>query len=215
MLTSTVRLLLLTGARKGETLAARWADFDLDAGVCVKSSVHTKQKTDHRVPLSPPALVPLAGMKVEADRENARRANDGLAVIKWVFPSVGCQPLGNVKHFWTTICRKARLGEWIPKPDARGRAVKDANGKPVRAWRGAVHIHDLRHTYASILASSGLSLPIIGLLLGHTQTATTLRCAGLLDSPLRQATRRAGVTISAAPNGGEKAEVVPHPARRR
>ena len=34
-------------------------------------------------------------------------------------------------------------------------------------------LHDLRHTYASLLASSGQSLPIIGALLGHTNPTTT------------------------------------------
>ena len=53
-------------------------------------------------------------------------------------------------------------------------------------------IHDLRHTYASILASAGLSLPVIGALLGHTQPATTQRYAHLFDDPLREATERVG-----------------------
>jgi integrase len=51
-----------------------------------------------------------------------------------------------------------------------------------------VRLHDLRHTFASILASSGRSLPIIGALLGHTQPATTARYAHLADDPLRAAT---------------------------
>ena len=38
-----------------------------------------------------------------------------------------------------------------------------------------VRPHDLRHTYASILASEGISLPQIGALLGHTQASTTQR----------------------------------------
>jgi hypothetical protein len=49
---------------------------------------------------------------------------------------------------------------------------------------------------ASVLASSGTSLLIIGALLGHTQPATTARYAHLLDDPLREATQRAGVILA-------------------
>ena len=47
-----------------------------------------------------------------------------------------------------------------------------------------VRIHDLRHTHASAAAGLGLSLPMIGKLLGHTQAATTERYAHLADSPV-------------------------------
>lgn len=50
-----------------------------------------------------------------------------------------------------------------------------------------LRMHDLRHTFASHLASAGTSLPIMGALMGHTQTATTARYAHLLDQPLREA----------------------------
>jgi integrase len=63
-------------------------------------------------------------------------------------------------------------------------------------WQPSVRIHDLRHTYASILASAGLSLPIIGRLLGHTQAATTQRYAHLMDDPLRAATERVGALVA-------------------
>ena len=72
-------------------------------------------------------------------------------------------------------------------------------------------IHDLRHTYASILASAGQSLPIIGALLGHTQAATTQRYAHLFDDAQRGATDRAGEIITGAPS----ADVVPFAAGRR
>jgi integrase len=41
------RLLLLTGARRGEVLAARWRDIDLETGTWSKPGSTTKQKTDH------------------------------------------------------------------------------------------------------------------------------------------------------------------------
>src|SRR5271157_5425688 len=50
-----VRLLLLTGARRGEVLAARWADIDLSAGIWSKPPSSTKQKEHHQAPLSAPA----------------------------------------------------------------------------------------------------------------------------------------------------------------
>src|SRR5207253_9979245 len=42
-----------------------------------------------------------------------------------------------------------------------------------------VRLHDLRHAFASVAASSGMGLPIIGKMLGHTQAATTHRYAHL------------------------------------
>jgi integrase len=64
--------------------------------------------------------------------------------------------------------------------------------KPWRALRALaglddVRIHDLRHTYASVGAGLGMSLPLLGRLLGHTQAATTARYAHLAQNPVRMA----------------------------
>jgi integrase len=50
-----------------------------------------------------------------------------------------------------------------------------------------VRIHDLRHTYASHAVARGMSLPMVGKLLGHTQAQTTMRYAHLADDPIRAA----------------------------
>lgn len=67
-----------------------------------------------------------------------------------------------------------------------------------RARIADVRLHDLRHSFASVGASKGLSLPVIGALLGHTQAQTTQRYAHLLDDPLRAASEATGATIAAA-----------------
>ena len=63
-----------------------------------------------------------------------------------------------------------------------------------------VRIHDLRHSFASILASSGLSLPIIGQLLGHSQASTTQRYAHLQDEALKKATAKVGRAVRGKSN---------------
>lgn len=60
----------------------------------------------------------------------------------------------------------------------------------VKIGLGDVRLHDLRHTFASIAASNGLSLPIIGALLGHKQTQTTARYAHLIGQPLLEASEK-------------------------
>jgi site-specific recombinase XerD len=60
-----------------------------------------------------------------------------------------------------------------------------------------LRVHDLRHNFASEGASVGLSLPMIGALLGHSNLATTARYAHLMDDPLRQAAERIGSRLTA------------------
>lgn len=53
-------------------------------------------------------------------------------------------------------------------------------------------IHDLRHTFASFAASDGVSLLMIGKLLGHTVPRTTQRYAHLTEDALRRANSELG-----------------------
>jgi len=59
-----------------------------------------------------------------------------------------------------------------------------------------------------MLANSGLSLPVIGALLGHSQPGTTARYSHLLDAPLRAATERVGAIVAAAGEDKPAATVV-------
>jgi integrase len=161
-----IRLLLLTGARRGEVQAARWEQFDLKAGIRVKPGSTTKQKTEHRVPLSAPARQLLRELWENASLD-----------AEYVFPGRSDGHRIEIKADWAALCKAAGI-------------------------TGA-RIHDLRHTYASLLASAGLSLPIIGALLGHTQPATTARYAHLLDDPLKQATERVGAILMPSKPAGD------------
>lgn len=77
-----------------------------------------------------------------------------------------------------------------------------------------LRLHDLRHAFASTGVSGGLSLPIIGKMLGHTQASTTERYAHLASDPVREANEAIGATIAAAMEG-KKAEVVEISSRKR
>lgn len=56
-----------------------------------------------------------------------------------------------------------------------------------RAKLEDVRLHDLRHSFASFAVSAGISLPIIGGLLGHRSMQATARYAHLAHQPLKEA----------------------------
>lgn len=87
-----------------------------------------------------------------------------------------------------------------------GQAVTDLE-KPWRRLRAEagldeVRIHDLRHTYASNAVMSGLSIPVLGKILGHTQIQTTMRYAHLADEPVREAADKVSQQLGALIGGG-------------
>jgi integrase len=89
-----------------------------------------------------------------------------------------------------------------------GQAVTDLE-KPWRRIRAAadlpgVRIHDLRHTYASNAVLSGLSIPMVGKILGHTQIQTTMRYAHLADEPVREAADKVAQQLGALIGGAAR-----------
>jgi integrase len=71
-----------------------------------------------------------------------------------------------------------------------------------------VRPHDLRHSFASIAVSGGMSLPLIGALLGHTQTHTTARYAHLASDPLKSVADLVGAKIQALMAGEQGGAVI-------
>lgn len=162
---AAVLLLILTGARRGEVLNATWDQFDLARAIWTKPSHHTKQKKTEHVPLSAPALALVSELKQSAIK--SLDSDKALEDFPYLFPGdAEGKPLQDIKKAWASFCETAALE--------------------------GVRLHDLRHTYASHLVSTGHSLPLIGRLLGHTQPATTQRYAHLADDPLRKATEEFG-----------------------
>jgi integrase len=175
-----IRLMLLTGSRRGETLSSTWDQFDLERGIWTKPASATKQARNHRVPLSPEAVEVIRGIKARQDAQAAEAQCKGIIrpVQRYLFPSSKGKPLHAVRTLWLSLCRQAGIDQ--------------------------ARVHDLRHTYASILVSSGLSLPIVGALLGHSNPATTNRYAHLADDPLREATELSSNVIAATKTAGGK-----------
>ena len=162
------RILLLTGARRGEVTGAEWSHFDLAAGVWTKPAALMKNKKAHRVPLSEAAL--------DLFKQIHAKAGD----LPFVFPSRD-RHLNDVRRAWVAICAAAGIK--------------------------GLRMHDLRHNYASLLVNSGMSLAIIGRLIGHANQASTARYAHLQDHVLREATGLVGRMVTAAKGRGGK--VVP------
>ena len=105
-----------------------------------------------------------------------------------VFPGAAPgEPIVTLQHCWNFVKQRAGLEQ-------------------------SARVYDLRHSFASVGAGGGLSLPVIGKLLGHTQSRTTARYAHLSDDPLREAAEKIGNVIAGA--GKEGAPVVPIGPRR-
>jgi len=82
-----------------------------------------------------------------------------------------------------------------------------------RARLDDVRIHDLRHSFASVAAASGMGLPVIGALLGHKEAATTQRYTHLANDPLKAAADMVAEKITEAMNKPPSKKVVRLPRK--
>jgi integrase len=156
---NAIRMMVLTGARKGEVLSATWSQFDFHRNVWVKPDHATKQKREHETPLSATMLALLKQMKKAAGSS------------PYLFPGVGkTGHLDDVRKAWVKVCKKAGIT--------------------------GLRLHDLRHSYASMLVSAGHGLPVIRDLLGHADIQTSARYAHLFDTATRAAANQVGSKLA-------------------
>jgi integrase len=179
---NALKLLLLTGSRESEVLKAEWDQFDFERKRWTKPSHNTKQKRTEHIPLSQQALDLLLAML-------PKEATGPL------FPGKKRGARVSLRRPWIQACKAAGL---VSTEQVRGKR------KMLTKYRPTVRIHDLRHSYASHLVSSGVSLQTVGKLLGHTQSATTMRYAHLQDAILRDATNRFGDIYTETKNAGSE-----------
>jgi len=215
-----IRLLMFTGARLGEILSLRWEHVDTEKAMLFLPESKTGQKA---IWLSAPALETLSAIpRMDKNPHVICGDKEGRSLV-------------NLEKAWRRIRARATVGLWARDDDKKVSGVvaglaKTLGREPTHAeclaaakkaevdlpiGMADVRLHDLRHSFASVGASGGLSLPMIGKLLGHTQAATTARYAHLAADPVKAANEAIGATIAAAMKSGtESAKIIKLPRKR-
>lgn len=170
---AVIKLILATGSRKGEVLSARWEDFDFAKQIWIKPHTLTKQNKTSIIPLNSEALDVLLDMKnnIVTDESEIKKG-----------PADESHTISNETYLFYNPKTKTHIKDikrfWIE--------VRNKSGVP------NIRIHDLRHTFASILINKGVGLEVIGKLVGHSNIKTTQRYAHLVNDVLKQASEMVG-----------------------
>ncbi len=158
-----------TGVRRGECLALRWTDLDLDAGtVAIRRSLQqtkaglafksTKTDRERAFTIGPALVAILRKHRAEQDEVKALLRSayhddglvfaraDGSAIIPWNFGAA-----------FRDLVRRAA----VPR----------------------IRLHDLRHTHASLLGQAGIPMHVTSKRLGHSSLSVTAPPLSRLREP--------------------------------
>jgi integrase len=160
-----------TGMRRGELLALRWKDVDLDGA---------KLRVEQSLEQTKRAGVVVVSPKTRNGRRTITLPSSTVAELR--------------AHRKTTPERRLLLGQGKTPDDALVFATWDGNTRSPNAmtkeWRRAVRaaklkatFHSLRHTHASHLIAAGIDVLSISRRLGHGSPAITLSVYGHLFKP--------------------------------
>jgi integrase len=173
---AAIKLLLLTGARRGEILGLRWEEVDAERGCLRLQNSKTGAKV---IRLASSALSLLTALPRSSE---------------WVLPAAkgSGHYVGLPKHWNAVRARANKIALDRAKREGKGELRFDD-----------VRLHDLRHSFASFAVQSGGSLYLVGKLLGHKQSRTTEIYAHASDEPLLATAELAAQRVARAlGNGG-------------
>ena len=144
---------LVSGIRKGELVALRWEDLDVEQWTVSVSKQATKDENNNLIVARPKTenSVRLISIPQEAVellvREHAKHPSN-----PWLFPS---SRTGAMYHPDSVATLHQRI-------------LKDAGLEHLR-------FHDLRHTFATLALQNGVDIKTVSAMLGHYDAGFTLR----------------------------------------
>jgi integrase len=152
-----VRLLILTGQRRGEVAGMTWGEISDDLSAWTMPGERTKNGVPHVVPLSGPARHLLQGLLPEDTAEAKRAAAGRQASGALVLPGLVGTPFAG----WSKA--KAALDKVVVDARAKAAAATGTTPTPIVPWS----IHDLRRTVATGLQRLGIRLEVTEAVLNH------------------------------------------------
>jgi integrase len=152
---TVVRLLILTGQRRGEVAGMNWGELSDDLSSWTIPSERTKNGVVHVVPLSTPAS-DLVRAPLMAEGEAKRTIAQRSASVGLVFPGAAGTPFAG----WSKA--KTALDKAILAARAKA-ASSGTKTAPLAAWS----LHDLRRTVATGLQRLGVRLEVTEAVLNH------------------------------------------------
>jgi integrase len=160
-----VTLLVSTGLRIAEALGLKWADVTLDAPVPKLNVRTTLHRVNGEYVLEPPKS-PASVRTVPIPPLAVRALTRWQAIQKAEQALVGDAWLNRFGLVFTS-------GAGYPRaPQNVGRHFKELLARA--GLPQTTRIHDLRHTYATLLLEAGVNSKVVSELLGHASIAITL-----------------------------------------
>jgi integrase len=152
-----VRLLILTGQRRGEVAGMNWGEISNDLATWTMPGERTKNGAPHMVPLSAPARDLLRALLPEHEGDARRAIEDRRAKGLLALPGA----LGTPFAGWSKA--KAALDKAVVEARANAAADAGTSPAPLVPWS----VHDLRRTVATGLQRLGVRLEVTEAVLNH------------------------------------------------
>jgi integrase len=166
-LRSMIITALDTGMRRGEMLALRFADIDLDRKLIILRGVTTKSKKTR--------VVPIPTVRLEAVLKWLRldAAGEEKAAESRIFSDETGVPIRIIRKTWVlTVLRAHGVAPRWRREGGWRHITRECQAEFQRI---NLHWHDLRHEYASRLVERHVPLAQVRDLLGHASIVTTER----------------------------------------